>query len=669
MASTSDVESVFFRHLTGRASPRIPHPTANNFDLDLWKAAVPDEVVQRDFILAKTAVLINGQVRLLRDRYIARVFEGLSPRQVVALSIAVGNRAFLLIREKTLQAIAELKGDSGVAHLSAISQVAIITHDGADPQVGTDVNTAVIDTLPHWFAAAAQLPEPEQELERDFSAAAARGEAMLSLESAFREVWQQVLWEPWAIQTEADLVRVTPINPDEQAMWRVWDWREQAIQHQGALLNRHLERRYPDTPIDRPLARTVQMFAPDGGTITLDAPTADQSALHRSTFDLLEDSYVSIFLDQTLNDSDLTPRHLMRACLVLQDLLAAALPDETDPETVETAWVSRMSCQTPRASIVSALEEALSLSHEFADSVVTFLTSDPHGPLTTLFTQGVWHRPLIATQQGDLLLVAGALIWGSPVRAVERWLQAGPGTDLTATTNGLRFEQDLRERIGVAVGMNRLLAGFVSGVRSVSARHGLEEIDLVFRLGSTIVVGEIKCFLGPGDPIDRYNYLRKLEDAAGQARRKAAWLSEHRDVIADILPPDQPNLILRFLPIVIVNQSNGSGWSFEGCPVTDAHWLEVFLSSGTYSTGAAIAFDGQTDATFTSSTLYRSAAEAEAAMPEVFERHPGIAAFANALDWSENGIPLADGHVLRMAYPVMNQERYVQNFQAPGRSE
>lgn len=666
MPSTESVDCTIFRHLTGRAEPRIQHPTSNSFDFAEWLAVLPDDYSDRDDTLIRTALTVNQQVRALRDHHISKAFEGISRAELVALGIACANRAFLLIREKSRAAVAEFRSKSEVAHLSALSQLTITAFEGADPQAGPDLNTAVIDSLPQWFAAAARMPDDGDGAEPDFSIAGAAGEMLLSLENVFRDVWQEVLWEPWKFESFTDEVRVTPALPDDQAMWRVWDWREESLLHQRVLFNRHLERRYTNASMAQPISTTVRAFTHgESPVIEFDEPSPEQGMIHRATMELLDDAYVAIFLHDNLNGVGVTPHLLALASLVLQDLLHAALPNDPDPEVFDRSWISRMSCRLPRASIVSTLATALGISAELADALTKSLTSDPWGPLTTLFIQGVWHRPLIACGDGEhLMMVAGVLVWGSSLRAVERWLQIGKGTDLTKTKNGLRFERAVRASAAGALAENAILRPVSSKVAAVPKGKDREEIDLLVRIGRTLVVAEIKCLLGPSDPIDRYDYLRKLQDAAEQARRKAAWLADHPDATAEFLSePKTPDL--RHLPLVIVNQSNGAGWSFDGCSVIDAHLFNLFLSGGEYHSSAAFPLDGQADASFKRSVLYTSAEEAEAAMPSVFIEHPGLTLFREALDWTATTVPLADGRPLRMAYPIMNGERYIANFPIP----
>lgn len=623
---------------------------------------MPQDYSDRDEALIRTALIVNAHIRKLRDDYIAKAFVHMSPAQLVVLAVAVANRGYLIIRSKMKEAMEAHATAAKVVHFSAMGQVEFAGYKGGPPQSGDDLNTAVVDSLPHWFAAAVQLADKPDE-DQDFSGAGLKGEVLFSLNNAFREVWQQMLWAPWEIVNGDDQVLVSPRNPEEEAMWRIWDWREQSLLHQGAILNRHIERRGPHAVVTSPIGATVRAFAAGNPpTIELGVPTAEQAMIHRSRVDTLGSTYVAIFLDQPLDANGVTPRLLAHATLVLEDLLNGALPDEPDPAVANQAWTERMSCRMPRLSIVAAINQALGIPAPLGDAVIRWLTSDPWGPLKKLFNPGLWHRPLIAAKGGDdLMIVAGALSWGSSLRAVERWLQEGKGTDLSRTSNGERYERDLRDRVSAALAGNPILRPFTSEVRHLPAGKGREEVDLVFRMGKTVIVGEVKCFLRPAEPSERYDYLRKIEEAAAQAKRKAEWLCANPAVIADIIA-GTPLADIRFLPLVIVNQSNGVSWNFDGSTVIDAKWFELFLSSGEYNSAAALALDGSADSVFTVSQLYTSPEEAEQALPAIFEDHPGLRLFRAAVAWSNARIPLADGRELIMAHATMNIDRYMSGF-------
>jgi hypothetical protein len=108
------------------------------------------------------------------------------------------------------------------------------------------------------------------------------------------------------------------------------------------------------------------------------------------------------------------------------------------------------------------------------------------------------------------------------------------------------------------------------------------------RLGSLLIVGEVKCWLYPADPIERFNHLKKLRAAAEQASRKAALLRDRPDVAARALGLSEDICRqLRVVPLVVANQGFGFSLDLGGCIVADAQFLETYLGNGTLTIGAA----------------------------------------------------------------------------------
>ena len=81
------------------------------------------------------------------------------------------------------------------------------------------------------------------------------------------------------------------------------------------------------------------------------------------------------------------------------------------------------------------------------------------------------------------------------------------------------------------------------------------------RIGDTVLIGEVKCFLSPVEPGDRFNYLVALECAARQVRRKLDWVESNRmTALASVGITDPAKLAAaRLIPVVILNQGHGTG--------------------------------------------------------------------------------------------------------------
>lgn len=656
MLTTVQIDSAFFRRLTGRLKPKLVHPTAKAFDLREWREVTKeDAVTTRDEVLLRTAAMIGMQMKVLREKYIGPMFGTLSRSRIVGLAVADANRAWSILRWKAHQALAEAGAAGGPGYFSVIGQIGIpVGPDGA-MVTPADANNASVDSVPHWFAVAADAPAEDGAAEVGLETLMVRAQMAFNLEHAYRDVWQEVLWEPWGFAEDEQAVRLDPERPADMGRWRAWDWREQSLAMQGPIFSRNVERGAPDLAV--PLARTAGLDG-DGGAVAVE-PTAEQSAAHRSAFEIIEKSYVADFLDQDVGGvAGMTPRLLEGVVCVLQDLLKALLPGDVDPATFEITDVDRLRCSRPRAELSALVAETLGIGDELADACLVLLSADPFGPLGPLFTTGLWHRPLVASQDGqELMIVAGALMWGSPVRRAERWLQTGGSADLSRTNNGLRFEAEYRARIDTAIRDNGVLVPTSSGVASIAAGQAAEEIDLLFRIGSTVVVGEVKCLLAPSEAIERYDYIRKLEEACDQAVRKAEWLAAHPEEAADRVGTGDGKLVI--MPLVVVNQSNGVEWNYEGCAVTDTRFLELFLSAGSYNSAAALFCEEGRDPVVFTRELYADAAAAEAALGVIFHAIPGMDPFRDSIAWGETVIPLCDGRRLHMGHPTMDVAAYI----------
>lgn len=655
MLTTAQLRCPLFDRLTGRLAPALPHPTAKAFDRKVWREVIKDDLLgQRDEDLAKAAIYVGGALEAIRRDLLEDLFDGLSGDQLVELAVANANRGWNVFRWQLDQALP--KPDGEMRYIPALGREGIpVGPDGALMSVD-DVNNAVIDALPYWFAEVAQAADQPKEL--DFEATRElihRGHFVTNPMQVFRSIWQEVLWEPWRFDFDNSTAVLAPRQPDDLARWRAWDWREQTLVGQSSLLSRNLEKDIDDLELAIPL--TAVAIGSDG--IEVGAPGNQTASEHRSALENLQKSYVGAFLEEALGDDErLTVPLLEKAVCVLQDLVMLRLPRGVDPATLDDSDPRQFACAFPREHLSGLLQSTLGIDDSLASACLDQLTANPFANLGELFTAGLWHRPLVRSKDGGtIMLVAGALVWGSPLRRVERWLQKGSGGDLSKTPAGIRYEAALRAALAEAIAENPILAGTVTAVSSIPAGQAGEEIDLLLRIGSTIIVGEVKCLVGPAEPIDRHNYVRKLEGACAQAARKTQWLFDHPAELVARLGAEAETC--RLQPLVVVNQSNGVEWEYDGCPITDARFLELFLGDGDYVFGGKLYNEPGRPPDLYLRTLYRSAEEAEAAIPGIFRRIPGMDPFRDSIRWGENIMPLPAGRSLRLAVPEQDAEAYI----------
>lgn len=677
MLRTAEIDSILFRHLTGKATPSLVHPTNSAFDAEGWRTVIDvegkDRLEARDVCLVQVAMLIGLQNAILRTNYTADLFAGFTPSKILILAVANANRGFLLIRDKSRSALTgalEAASNGGrPLDFGAASQMMIEAAEGISAATPDDIHTALIDSLPHWFALAAAPPVGTRVPGENLGGVAQHASAILSLEHAFRTVWQEALWGPWKFgRLSEGGCAMMPENKDWKAGWRIWSLRDQTLHIQSAMLNRQIKRITPGLPTDQPLPLTVVAmdFEMKPSTPTIAAPSAAQSISHRMVFDTLDDTYTITFADQDVGALGVTCSLLSRVVILLHDLVEAALPTDYDPPDPDWAEMERLACRLPIATIAKAIADCLGIDLGLATSCIDFLISDPDAGLSELFRIGLWHRPLVRMPDGEtLLVVAGPLTCGSAIRRTERWLQSKSGDDLTKTPNGLVHEARVRDDITIALAGNNVIAPGDRAVSHLPRGRAKEEIDLLVRIGEVVLVCEIKCLLAPAEPSECYNYVRKLEKAAEQASRKAAWLEGEQTLAHDLLGGSGT---LRMLPLAVVNQSAGVGLNFDSCQITDAHFLRIVMGSGEYHSGAK--FNGDAPPEFNLVTLYTSREEAEAVLPHVFADNLGVKRYRDAVVWTFQRIPLAgDGGELMISYPVVDEEAYFASGPFAGEEE
>jgi len=185
--------------------------------------------------------------------------------------------------------------------------------------------------------------------------------------------------------------------------------------------------------------------------------------------------------------------------------------------------------------------------------------------------------------------------------------------------------------------------------RSIEQKNSGEQVDLVILLGNLLLVGEIKCLLYPIEPIEHFNYLRKLDDAGMQATRKARWLKENPAVVAMELelPLDSVNS-LRLVPLVITNQGAGFGLEVHGARVVDSHFLKLYLTDGEYVSG--LIFDAEKEVAIPKAeTLYRNEIEAATKFEATIANPPPLRRLMLSATWKDNRFPSSDGQDLFVA--------------------
>lgn len=309
----------------------------------------------------------------------------------------------------------------------------------------------------------------------------------------------------------------------------------------------------------------------------------------------LEESYLKIFLERSMPlRPTLTIGLLVDAWWVIADaarvLWAIACPSATLSEEEARG----MACAVSRPTLESALVDALGIGSGQAKEVIDFLTfaekpkvirgkgaRRDHGG-SDQGHRGLWSAPLVPVPGENTILLPRAVFEiGSSLYRVEAWLEKGGIDDTEVEHRGEIFEASYRRRILHAVASNDSLPEAIVGPAGIDASDDFpEQVDLVIRLGSKLLVGEIKFLLTPADPHQWQRHFVKLADAANQANRKARLLTSRPDIIARKLGiTEAAARDLVSTPLVVLNHGAGLSVEIEGCRVVDAEFLWTYLNA------------------------------------------------------------------------------------------
>jgi hypothetical protein len=657
----SQLASAAFDRVRGKQKPGLTHPTLKAFDARAWGAFIGEnDNIDRDFELATAALYFHFQFRSLREGPIHDSLKGLSAETAIRLAVAEANRACLIVRRRIN---ARLASDAGNPDGVTITRPLLrVGGSWMQPDLtADDVITQIVDTLPHWFAQAAECGPDDSCAPTQLGRSAQLGEIALSIERGLRNLWQLVLWEGARLGEIDGHLNVHLGDVEQATLWAAWEFRQESLYIQESMLDAAEQRQgIVQNGGDAVLARTVTSFRREGRKIRFKFGPCGYASRHSQSFNLsaVQNSYISNFIDEELSENNhtVTPRMLLHAIFLLHDIALLLIAEIPRTEIRSRSDLRSLQMEVPSSAIIHAFRECMEIDNNIAAALLFHLSTDP-SDLGGAFGMGIWHRPLIVRPAGEaVLLVAGAILFGAPIRMVERWLiSSDRANNLSLTARGIAYETDVRTQLSSAIAANRLLNNAVCLSHAIKREGDGEEIDLIVQLGRTIIVGEIKCLLVPSESSERYDHIVKLESAAAQACRKSKWLEDNLGVLANALNIPTENLGEPiFLPVVVLNHGIGIGMSIGDCVVTDAHFLGLYLGSGSYFSSALVGPRGEV--VRQSQILYQTENEAERMLPTFLRRPPGVEKFVRAIRWRQDDFPTSDGMIRVPAYELEEQD-------------
>ncbi len=269
-----------------------------------------------------------------------------------------------------------------------------------------------------------------------------------------------------------------------------------------------------------------------------------------------------------------------------------------------------------RTELAAALRAALNLNEAQTNFILDYATWKPNP------RRELWFSPLIRLDDEFVSLVCLALQGVNTIRLCDQLI--ADFHDLKPEADRA-FEPFLRAELAETFCKSKL-AGISCFLPNAFAPNdpAVGDIDVLFRIGSTIWVGEAKSVANLFSPNDDHNFSQTLHDVAvPQAQRKCAYVVRHLTDIAPLLGAE-PSAVREVRPLVVTSNPAFAGFPIDGVPVVDWHVVELFFSDGAIRHMGYTTDDGRM-ACVERQEFYKSPDEAEQCFPGYLQKPPQIA--------------------------------------------
>jgi hypothetical protein len=390
--------------------------------------------------------------------------------------------------------------------------------------------------------------------------------------------WLRFLWLEWEVIEKENFFLVIPTNIENALVKAISDYRKGNLEFERIFRLFEEWKEFPET-LKRQLSVRPIVFKDVNGEyyfkiISKDTKLPSNNLMRRAI--AAEQYYEGVFEEKIASLGNISIEELLNFWDLLYELASTQLieiPQTTGADTLEkfiqfSPTIERANLKTLFSNLVDCLPSTL-------DLVIDFFTFN--SPLDK--KKEIWDAPLIHLGNGKYALVFAAPKYHTPVRVLERFLVRG---ELDLTKKGYLFEKESRVFIQEATDKNEIFKNALVFPQSfqMSIDKETEEIDLILKIGKTILIGEAKCIIYPHETLELFRYFSILEDAADQIKRKLSFVNTNKEKFLESLKFNGDFNGVEIQPFVFINTTLGTGFTIKDVPVVDKYILNLYLAEG-----------------------------------------------------------------------------------------
>lgn len=224
-----------------------------------------------------------------------------------------------------------------------------------------------------------------------------------------------------------------------------------------------------------------------------------------------------------------------------------------------------------RAELVREIAKASGFYFDKCSKIIDFLTFKGG------YDEDLWSHPIIRLDNNEVTFLVAALCEPEIQRCIEHWLTK---LNIDMVDKGLSYEKVVLDCINKELKRNPL---FVDHELAISRRIKLtdnceEEIDLIFRFGRVIIVGEVKSIVTTDSAISLHRTHEIILKAAEQAKRKKKFMVENMASVFRMLKwTHNKELDYEVLPLILTSSSICVGLVIDEIPVCDLAILSKYF--------------------------------------------------------------------------------------------
>ncbi|EIB6894444.1 hypothetical protein J587_2621 [Acinetobacter baumannii 144107] len=203
---------------------------------------------------------------------------------------------------------------------------------------------------------------------------------------------------------------------------------------------------------------------------------------------------------------------------------------------------------------------------DFSSEIIKFISFNPKRKIKA----DLWRMPIIKLENGKIILCLASLLHPNYSRCLEGWIQEA---DEKLDEKGQKFEISFRNEIREILQENELLYNdyyvYEPISENITFNEEKYEIDILFRIGNHIFIGEAKCLVSADSPVSNWNIYKSLRKGSSQAIERKNFIIKNIKKFSELLKYKGEISNLKIIPFIVNSNRIFTGLIIDNIPVID----------------------------------------------------------------------------------------------------